>query len=269
MIIEIFGPQGAGKTTFARALAARLQTQDQAVDLILSYRPAELPRDDALMNDPIRRRAAAMASRLTRPVIELLTMTRHPSAYWSDVITAANLLRALPPKNILWQIRLSQYLLRLSHSWHLASASDHIALFDQGFVQAVWSLVLFNGATDEILIAKALDAIPKPDMLIQLDAPADVLEARLRDRQRHQSLIERMLEIDPKTNSEGKRIFEQLQDLLRRREQPLTCVRSSDPVSSAEAVNRIAEQVTAQRGTRPHKAHRIPGNLFNERYRHV
>jgi thymidylate kinase len=269
MIIEIFGPQGAGKTTFARALAARLQAQDQVVDLILSDRPAEFPRDDPRMNDAIRHRAAAMASRLARPVIELLTMTRHPSAYSSDVNTAANLLKALPPRNILWLIRLSQYLVRLSHSWQLASESDHIALFDQGFVQAVWSLVLFNGATDETLIARSVDAIPKPDMLIQLDAPEDILEARLRDRQRHQSLIERMLEIDPKTNSEGKRIFDQLHDLLRRREQPLTCVRSSDPALLAEAVNRIAEQVTAQRGTRPHKAHRIPENLFNERYRHV
>jgi thymidylate kinase len=269
MIIEIFGPQGAGKTTFARALAARLQTQGQAVDLILSYRPAELPRDDPLATDPISHRAAAVASRLSRPVIELLTMTRHPSAYSCDIRTAANLLRALPPKNILWLIRLSQYLLRLSHSWHLASESDHIALFDQGFIQAVWSLVLFNRTTDETLIARALDAIPRPDMLIQLDAPEDILEARLRDRQRHQSLIERMLEIDSKTNDEGNRIFEQLHDLLRRREQPFTCVHSSDPVLLADAVNRIAEQVTAQRGTRPHKARRIPDNLFSERYRHV
>ena len=46
MIVEIFGPQGVGKTTFARALAAELQNQHQNVDLVLSYRPAErLPPD--------------------------------------------------------------------------------------------------------------------------------------------------------------------------------------------------------------------------------
>jgi adenylate kinase family enzyme len=41
MIIELFGPPGAGKTTFARALAARLRERGHTVDLILSQRPAE------------------------------------------------------------------------------------------------------------------------------------------------------------------------------------------------------------------------------------
>ncbi|MEO8317448.1 MAG: AAA family ATPase, partial [Bradyrhizobium sp.] len=35
MIIELFGPQGVGKTTFARALAAQLQERHQTVDLVL------------------------------------------------------------------------------------------------------------------------------------------------------------------------------------------------------------------------------------------
>ena len=45
MIIELFGPPGSGKTTFARSLAARLRERGHTVDLILSHRPAEcLPR---------------------------------------------------------------------------------------------------------------------------------------------------------------------------------------------------------------------------------
>lgn len=268
MIIEIFGPQGVGKTTFARALTAQLQEQDHNVDLVLSYRPAERVLPDPRKH-PAPARTAAVAIRLARPVVELLTMTLHPFAYSNDVNTAANLLRALPPKNFLSSIRLSQYILRLSRSWHLASESNHITLFDQAFVQAVYSLALFGRSVDEALIARALDIIPKPDMLIQLDAPPDILSARLRDRQRLQSLVERMLEIDPKTNAEGKPIFEQLHHLLRRRGQAVTCVSSSDPESLADAVNRAAEQVRAALRTRHQKRCLITGNLPGEGLPHV
>jgi len=50
MIIELFGPQGVGKTTFARALSAELRERHQIVDLVLSYRPAERLRPDPIMN---------------------------------------------------------------------------------------------------------------------------------------------------------------------------------------------------------------------------
>ena len=40
MIVELFGPPGAGKTTFARTLAAHLRERGHTVDLILSHRPA-------------------------------------------------------------------------------------------------------------------------------------------------------------------------------------------------------------------------------------
>ena len=41
MIIELFGPPAAGKTTFARTLATRLRDLGHPVELMLSYRPSE------------------------------------------------------------------------------------------------------------------------------------------------------------------------------------------------------------------------------------
>lgn len=243
MIVEIFGPQGAGKTTFARALAAELRGQQQTVDLVLSYRPAErFPAN--LGKYPILAPTAAVAIRLIRPVVELLAMTLHPISYRSDLHTATSLLKALPQKNILSSVRLSQYILRLSHSWHLASESDHIALFDQAFIQAICSLILFSLSADEILIAHALNIIPKPDILIWLDAPLDILAARLRERQRIQGSIERMLEVGSRTSCEEIPIFEQLHRLLRKQGQAVTCVDSSDPGSFDDAVKKTAEQVS-------------------------
>lgn len=266
MIVEIFGPQGVGKTTFARALAAELQNQHQNVDLVLSYRPAErLPTNKHPASAP----TAAVAIRLARPVVELLTMTFHPFAYRNDLSTAASLLKALPPKNFLSSVRLSQYILRLSHSWHMASSSSHITLFDQAFIQAVCSLVLSHPPADEALIARALDVIPKPDLLIQLDASPDILAARLHNRQRFQSPVERMLEVDPETNSEEHPIFENLLALLRKRGQPVTCINSSDPGSLDDAVRKTSEQIRMALRAPYQTPPALWGNLSSEGLPHV
>jgi thymidylate kinase len=268
MIVEIFGPQGVGKTTFARALAAELQKQHQSVDLVLSYRPAERspagPRKHSISAP-----TTAVAIRLTRPVVELLTMTLHPLAYRNDLSTTASLLKTLPPKNFLSSVRLSQYILRLSHSWHMASKANRVALFDQAFIQAVCSLALSHPSADETLIARALDIIPKPDLLIQLEAPPDILAARLHDRQRFQSPVERMLEVAPETNSEEHPIFEQLLGLLRKRGQTVTCINSSDLHSLDDAVRNVAEQIRSALPTLYRVPHMNWGNLSSKGLPHV
>ncbi len=247
MIIELFGPPGVGKTTFACALASRLRERGRVVKLVLSYRPTEHPVDP--LQDPARHRATAAARRLIRPVVELLAMSGHLFGNSHAVNTAANLMRILPPKDIIWSIRLRQYILRLSRSWHRASPASDIVLFDQGFVQAVCSLALLGRAADGKLIALALDSIPKSDFLIRLDAPREILEARLAARQRLQSRSEQLFELDLKTNLESVRITDHLHELLQKRGRPVTRVNSADQRSLCEAMERIEREVTARLGT--------------------
>src|SRR5207244_2704866 len=132
MIIELFGPPGAGKTTFGRTLAARLRERGHTVDLILSHRPAERsPHQSRSASDLRARQISPMILRLARPFAEMLEMARHPSTISQDVGTALTLIKMLRPPNPLWSLRLAQYMSRLSRAWFQASYAGHIVLFDQ------------------------------------------------------------------------------------------------------------------------------------------
>jgi thymidylate kinase len=249
MIIELFGPPGAGKTTFARALAARLRERGYIVDLVLSQRPAERsPHEIRSASDLSTQQISSMIRRLTRPFAEMLTMARHPLTSSHDVGTALNLIKILPPSNTLWSLRVAQYVSRLSRAWFQASNTGHIVLFDQAFVQAVCSLVLLCGVVDELLISHALDAIPKSDLLVRLDAPTEILEARLVDRQRLESRIERLLELDLATSLKSLAIVDCLHELLRKGGRQIMNAASLDQHSLNEAVEQVEKQITAQFG---------------------
>jgi len=249
MIIELFGPPGAGKTTLSRALIARLRERGHSAALRLSYRPSERLQTIDTCRPIARRYRNAVVDRLRRPFVETLSIARHPLANSRDVMTALQLVRLLPPANILASIKEGQYLLRLSHSWYDESRLARVALFDQGFVQAVCSLALLASGADDALIASALECAPKSDLLIRLNAPEDVLMARLCERHRSQSAIERFLELDLNRNLEAIRITERLYDLLRERGQPVTCASSLDQRSLRESVEQIEQQLVSKLAT--------------------
>jgi thymidylate kinase len=245
MIIELFGPPGVGKTTFAWALTDFLRTRGLAVDPVLSSRPREATPAGGSEASGASHPVAAVARRLTRPVAEMLTMARHMLANPAEMDTARHLMRLLPPRSLMWSIRLRQYLLRLLCSWNRAARSGDVVLFDQAFVQALCSLVLLGRGVDRTRVAQALDRVPVPDLLIRLDADEAVLETRLSDRQRHQGRIEHLFELDMKANLASVAIVDELHEMLLLRGRPVISASSADRERLSDAVARVGEKVMA------------------------
>jgi RecA/RadA recombinase len=248
MIIELFGPPGAGKTTFARALTARLRERGHFAELRLSYRPTERlqvldPHATVAGRYPEKRHQNVVIHRLSRPLSEMLTIVRHPFANSRDVKTAVHLVRLLPPTGIFGSIKNVQYISRLSHSWCEKSRAAHVVLFDQGFVQAVCSLALLAGAVSDASIADALDYAPISDVLIRMEAPLELLRTRLHDRRRRQSSIEQLFEPDLKTSFASISMIDRLHALLLQRGRSVLSATSLDQGSLGESVNRIEREV--------------------------
>ena len=244
MIVELFGPPGVGKTTLANALADRLRERGHDAKLVLSYRPSEGPPASRAEGFP-RLRIPAALHRLTRPLVESFAAARH-SVDADEAGAAAALMRLLVPRNVIWSLRLRQYMLRLSRIWREAALAGDIVLFDQGFIQAVYTFALLARSADPERIGRALDVVPEPDLVVRLDAPLEILEARLAERRRRQGRIEQLF--DAWTNFGPLWIFDQLHELLRARGRPVTCVDSTDQRSLGEGVEKVVGIVVGSRG---------------------
>jgi hypothetical protein len=166
--------------------------------------------------------------RLTRPAFEWLAAAGHRPGKPPDANIASALLAILPPKSLIWSFRLRQYLNRLENSWRHAALSEGIVIVDQGFVQAVCSLLLLGRSPDRSLAERALTMIPHADLLLRLNAPPDVLRARLETRRRGQSWIEHLFELDIETSLRTVEILDMLGSILRERDQRVANVDCGD-----------------------------------------
>ena len=235
MIVELFGAAGSGKTTFANALARQLRTAGQRVEAVMSSRPAE----SGSLSRPHEgwRKVLALPRRFARPIAEMGLVWRDQSGQgrpWAELLALD------PPVGLVTRLRMQQYLMRLTHAWSRASIAGHIVLFDQGFVQAVCTLLLVGRlAADQPLLEKLISTIPKSDVMIHVRTPRAVVEQRLRQRLRRQGPMERLLEADLEANLDSIAVIDRLDEALKRSGRTVINALSLDQSSLTESLTSI------------------------------
>jgi hypothetical protein len=148
----------------------------------------------------------------------------------------------LPPRTLLWSVRHRRLLSLLSRSWNVASASDRIVIFDQGFLTALCSMALLARSVDRSAILRGLALIPRPNLLVRLAAPRETLEARLRARLGRQGALERLFEFDLQTNLRQIEMTGEVAHMLQEQGSRVMHVTSLDRHQLEKAVDRIVRE---------------------------
>jgi hypothetical protein len=189
MIVELFGPPGSGKSTFAHELARQLCERGCDVEVV---RPVSRePRTRNALSDIF-----GIGSSLTR----ILSAMRSAAAalllsrQGNEVGLANALVNLVPQSSWSRRIRLWQYILRLAFHWNQAGHSSGVRIFDQGFVQAVASLVVLRGSADIESIENAMRLLPRSDLAVRVVVPRNVNEQRLIERSAGEGLAGRLFE---------------------------------------------------------------------------
>ncbi|MGX8012867.1 lipopolysaccharide biosynthesis protein [Mesorhizobium sp. ORM8.1] len=239
MIIELFGPPGAGKAVFAHALAHRLRGQGYATEVVLSHKPSRRARsvDLGIFMFVFRVFAAIFAT------AKLFIYTPDLIKYIS---MASSMIKQIQPRKLIWKARIWQNIVNLSYRWDQARQSKEITIFDQGYVQAVASLAIFRGCADSISIARALKVTPAADFTFRVVLPRSAVEARLLERIRHEAPAERILEADFDANMRSFGVFQNIDDILVASGRKTVSVETLDDRSLSESVQRVSRKIISE-----------------------
>jgi DNA polymerase III delta prime subunit len=242
VIVEFFGPPGAGKTTFAHALAARLREDCQTVEVRLSARPGE-ERAISAFNAEVSTRQSLIdpLRRLGRPLAQLIAL-KFTGARANDSSTDT-LVANLPGGHQIAGLRMRQYLVRLSAAWRSARNSECITIFDQGYVQAVSSILLtMERASDDDTMAM-LSVTPPSDLAIRIEAPISDIEGRLRRRGHTIGRLGRLFESNLGKPIDHAQAADWLQSGLRRTGRAVLSVTSADNQPLAIDLERARREI--------------------------
>lgn len=180
LIVELVGPSGSGKSTLARAIVAAFPS----ARLVASARPAEDVRHGRFQLPPAMARAIKLVSLVPRPFDGLA----------EDDTAVRLLLSLLPTSSPLWRLRYRRYLIDLATIVRRERDAGRVAVLDQGFINAVGTLASFSRGAGKETLARALEMAPRPDLIVRIEAPRDVIVGRLRARLGAQSPAERLFE---------------------------------------------------------------------------
>ena len=230
VIVELVGPSAAGKSTLARAIAEALPS----ARLAASARPAETASSGAVRLPP----ALARAAKITRALPDLL-------GRGDEDDLSARLMALLPPGGPIWRLRYRRYLAELDRRLRSERAAGGVVILDQGFVTAIGTLAGFSRGVAPQVLARALEIVPRPDLVIGLSTPRDIIEIRLRNRLGAQSIAERRFELGIAQTLGQIEAFDTLFPLLSASDIGFLPVSCPDPASLAPAVRAAVARIAA------------------------
>ena len=193
-VVEFCGLPGAGKSTLARAVVARLRLRGIATTDVM----AQLGPD------------AARGARLRRKVVAIGRATVEPGS----VTLAARVALASEQIDARDRIARPANLLVVRHAVRRGRRRTGVHVLDQGPVQEWWSAALRANA-DRVRQFAARDPSEVGDLLVRVDAPLDVLVERLGARNTRQSRLESVDALDRRRELErGEVLLDSLTDQL-------------------------------------------------------
>jgi thymidylate kinase len=239
LVVELFGPAGAGKTTFAHALHQALRAAGHRCEVVSSARPAE--RTGAPPAS-LRRLLVAPLSRASK-VFGAVAELRSSDA------AGERLLAQFPPRSPLSHLRSRRYLARLGQALSARRAPGTIVILDQGYLSALCSLAARSGLAApgdaDGRVAAALDLVPRADLVVWVETPGAVLRERLADRLARQAPAERLFEMDLATLAEQARLAEVLRRMMPMRGRAVLQVQGHVGAGPNQDATRIVQAVSA------------------------
>ncbi|TRC71360.1 AAA family ATPase [Mesorhizobium sp. WSM4307] len=235
MIIELFGPPGAGKTTLLRGLCQGMAKYDINVKTVNGYRLIEYgsaQEDGPEVRHGIGRIGKKIAT--SGPVL-LSTLPKDG--------VAARLLASIPLRSRTWSWRMKVDITLLCESWRQAQQSEGYFIFEEGLIQALCALVVLARNPSIDVVRDCLAFMPRPDLLIQLDAPQETLRRRLMDRHAQQPLLEVLLfELGVDRGLRQADISREIGKCLRQDGWPLIQVNGAEPHDLDKIIRRALKE---------------------------
>jgi hypothetical protein len=234
MIIELFGPPGVGKTTLRPRLCQAMARRGINVKTVNGYRQIEYgsAKDDC---PEVRHGIGRIGKKLAASAPVLLSTLPKESL-------AAQLLAAFPVRSLSWSWRMKVDIALVCESWRQAEESDGHFIFEEGLIQAVCALAVLARRRSVDVVRDCLSFLPRPDLLIQIDAPQETLRRRLLDRHARQPMLEVLLELGVDEGLRQATISREIGTCLRQAGWPLIQVNGAQPHDFEKIITPVLDQ---------------------------